>query len=99
MSATRGRGGTSTQTVKRDHKKKCELGKACPYQDPHKHVQHLMEFSHDTSPKKPKAFVGSGRKLGAPASGSAADQRPGALQLAHRQAGERVMRLAGRGLA
>lgn len=36
-----------------------------PTQDPHKHVQHLMEFSHERPPPpKIKSFGGDARKLG-----------------------------------
>lgn len=65
-----------------------------PSQDPHRHVQHVMEFSHDRQPPKPQLFRGAGQKLGrggstGPSAGGGRGQKlgasspaAGALQLA-----------------
>lgn len=63
-------GGSLVQKQSRkSHKKECDLGRDCPYQEEY---QHLLEFSHDCAPTARNApvrannlgFVGSGHRLG-----------------------------------
>lgn len=58
----RGGGGTLVQKPKQQrtsHKKVCDLGKSCPYQE---EFQHMLEFTHDCEP--PLRSTGGGRSLG-----------------------------------
>lgn len=50
-------------------RKPCKLGANCPYQDPHVHHQHLMEFSHEAAGKKGTGDGGGGKGAAAAAGG------------------------------
>jgi len=75
-------GGSLVQKQSRkSHKKECDLGRNCPYQEEY---QHLLEFSHDCAPTARNTtvrasnlgFVGGGHRLGGSAEPSWTRQAP-----------------------